>query len=213
MSDIMNRTFVITGNGVQGVVPIDVTTYYSALLSFYGVSSSTTMTVEGSINGTDWEEIINGVDAYGAHALHFSVAEVNTIRLVVSNSDSVECTAILVVRAEDPGHIEDSAVFGIPETLADTSVEAKDGYGSQVLAFTDVAVSVELANDTTYRFVSTQNCFIGFLTSGQAAVTSTTGMYFLSDIPEIFSTNEHRYTISVIRATSNGNLYITKMGS
>ena len=79
-----------------------------------------------------------------------------------------------------------------------------------VMAFSGTHLTTAFAAETMYRLVATENCHVCFST-GTTATTSD--MYMPAGVVEYFTTTDLDTYISVIRNTTNGNLYVTKLTS
>lgn len=94
-------------------------------------------------------------------------------------------------------------------TLAKAFGTPGDG-DCQTAAYTDTAAALTLVNNAVYLLTATTNCHVIFTAGGSAAAT-TSDCYLVADVPYWFGTDSSLDRLSVIRATTNGTLYATKL--
>ena len=105
--------------------------------------------------------------------------------------------------------------------LSNRSIHSVFGVPSRettVMAFTAASSGVELETEIPagskgeiYRLIADEDCHI-VINSGEEDAT-TSDMLLSAGVPEMFSTSEAQWKINVIRKDTDGNLYITRMGS
>ena len=91
-----------------------------------------------------------------------------------------------------------AAIFGCP-TEAETTV----------LAISATSTGEALEANEVYRLIASKNMHISIQTGEVDATTAAP--YMAAGVPEVFSTTGRNTRIHAIRATEDGNLYITKM--
>lgn len=94
-----------------------------------------------------------------------------------------------------------------------TIVEAlgsPDHNDSYSIDFTGTSSSTDLKANATYRFASTEDCFITITTDGVSSADAD-DMLLFSGVPEIFQTTKDRFQVNVISNGTNGTLSITRM--
>lgn len=86
-----------------------------------------------------------------------------------------------------------------------------DATNTVIITVTGTTATDTLEANSTYRVISTQDCFINIEASATAATSSH--MLVLAGIPEVFSTNATAVEVSAIRLDTDGSLYLTKLDS
>ena len=77
-----------------------------------------------------------------------------------------------------------------------------------VIAFTGAVAGAAFNPEKVYRLVATESCYVDMSTGNTATAA---GVYLPANTVEYFTTDKTNTTISVIQASSPGNLHVTEM--
>lgn len=76
--------------------------------------------------------------------------------------------------------------------------------------FTSTATSGILDPNSLYRLISTEDCHLKFAEAGDSNV-DTDDSFLAAGIPEVFQTTASNTSLGVVRNSSDGSLFATRM--
>lgn len=81
---------------------------------------------------------------------------------------------------------------------------------TQHIDFSTTATAATLEDNSVYRIIATEECFIT-LEDDSTPATTTSGVLIAAMIPEMFATTDEKVNLSVVSNGTDGTLVVTEM--
>lgn len=99
------------------------------------------------------------------------------------------------------------------ERLITEALGVPDSDSAINISFTSTTTSgLNLSTDTTYRVVSTEDCYLRFApTADTGSGADSNDMLLIAGVPEVFCTTANIDAVEVVRKDTDGTLQLTPM--